>query len=60
MTFNALTPEMTLHSPFRPRSEGATESGSGRFALGQSSLCLCVSVVEFLFRVLVVKDQKGL
>ncbi len=29
-----------LHKLLRPRSEGATEPGSGRPALGQSSLCL--------------------
>ena len=35
-----------LHSLFWPRSEGATEPGSGRPALGQSSLCLGVFVVN--------------
>ena len=37
-----------LHTPARPRSEGATETKSGRSALAQSSLCLGVFVVKFL------------
>ena len=36
-----------LHLPVRPRSEGATESESGRPALIQfSSLCLCAFMVN--------------
>ena len=36
-----------LPSPGCPRSEGATESGSGQQTLGRSSLCLGVFVVNF-------------
>jgi len=40
----------------RPRSEGTTEHSSGRHALGQPSLCLCVFVVKISSRAFVVRS----